>query len=262
MEFVRSNFIPLGLSDFIDRLRGGKPLTKQHICITFDDGYENNATVAAPILKEMGIPAIFFVTTGFLGGTTRLWVDRFETAYAVLTGKKESDAVVRSRLKQMSPNDREAYLKDIEVRTGTANTIHPLHRSMTWEQARRLLDDGFEIGAHTVTHPILGRCDPKVMVHEITESKRVIEQRCGISCPHFAHPNGQPDDWNDAVMQAIRLAGFESCLTTIRGEVRTDDDPFTLKRDTIDTGANLVKFVLTVTGVRTKLNWLRRKLRL
>ena len=37
------------------------------IVITFDDGYETDLTVAAPILKAVNFGATFYITVGFLG---------------------------------------------------------------------------------------------------------------------------------------------------------------------------------------------------
>ena len=45
------------------KLKVGKPI----VCVTFDDGYEDNYLHAAPILLKQGIPAAFFVTTGIVG---------------------------------------------------------------------------------------------------------------------------------------------------------------------------------------------------
>ena len=258
MEAIKQAFTPITLSELVDALTEKRPLPARGICITFDDGYENNATTAAPILKELGIPATFFVTTGFLDGTTKLWVDRFETAYEKLQ-RSESDNVVRSRLKKLTPDEREKEIRQLEIEAGTSHLIHPLHRPMSWDHARNLVRDGFEIGAHTVTHPILATLTSEEQQREIETSKQRIEQELRTTCRFFAHPNGQPGDWNEDTLRIVRNR-FDACFTTIDGSVKTGDDPFMLKRITIDTGSDLRKFALTITGIRSTIAKLRRKI--
>jgi peptidoglycan/xylan/chitin deacetylase (PgdA/CDA1 family) len=64
-EFFRDHFDVVSLSEQIQAIRAGKPLGGT-LSITFDDGYLDNHQVAAPILRELGLPATFFVTTGFI----------------------------------------------------------------------------------------------------------------------------------------------------------------------------------------------------
>ena len=55
------------------RLQQGR-LPPRALAITFDDGYADNRTVAAPLLERHGLPCTFFVATGFLDGG-RMWND-------------------------------------------------------------------------------------------------------------------------------------------------------------------------------------------
>ena len=50
--------------------------------ITFDDGYTDNLTTASPILRRAGIPATFFICTGYLGDVRGFWWDRVASAIA------------------------------------------------------------------------------------------------------------------------------------------------------------------------------------
>ncbi len=268
----------LGLSEVISLIQKGQPLPRLGACITFDDGYANNAEVAAPILTSMGIPATFFVTTGFIDGKTTLWVDRFELAFNQLPGndlafkigeeevlislrpedRKTSDSRLRERLKKCTPEIRESVLRDMEQWAHSSNVIAPLHRPMSWEQIRGLAKASFEIGAHTVTHPILSHCTDEQANLEVLESKQRIETELGQTCVHFAHPNGQPGDWTDRTMELIRKAGFRSCLTTIGRRTGQTEDPFFLPRLTVDTGSDIARFGLTISGLRSMLRAFRR----
>jgi peptidoglycan/xylan/chitin deacetylase (PgdA/CDA1 family) len=74
-DFFQRYFIVVSLGELLDKLRDGADISR-HLVITFDDGYLDNARTAAVELKRRKLPACFFVTTGFLGTTTRAWWDR------------------------------------------------------------------------------------------------------------------------------------------------------------------------------------------
>jgi peptidoglycan/xylan/chitin deacetylase (PgdA/CDA1 family) len=60
-------------------LEKGAPLRRE-LAITFDDGYEDNYLIAAPILKSMGLPATFFIATSFVGTESVAWWDEGQPA--------------------------------------------------------------------------------------------------------------------------------------------------------------------------------------
>lgn len=65
-RFFRSHFRVVPLSAQVAASREGKDMGGT-LSITFDDGYRDNIEVAAPILRKLGLPATFFVATGFIG---------------------------------------------------------------------------------------------------------------------------------------------------------------------------------------------------
>ena len=67
MRFLRRHLNPLPLDEAVQRLRAGS-LPSRAVCVTFDDGYADNATVALPVLREEGVPATFFIATAYLNG--------------------------------------------------------------------------------------------------------------------------------------------------------------------------------------------------
>jgi len=58
----------VSLAQLYDAYRGGAPLPPRPVAITFDDGYEETATIAAPILHEFGYQATLFVVADRVGG--------------------------------------------------------------------------------------------------------------------------------------------------------------------------------------------------
>ena len=256
----------VSLESVLAMLRGEEPWDARAFAITFDDGYANNAAVAAPILKEHGMTATFFLTTGFLDGTHRLWVDRFETAFHKLAANQPAkdrargDTKLREQMKRVPVEERERVLQQMEADAGPV-AWPDLYRAMTWDDARRLQNDGFTLGAHTITHPNLSRCSTEEQEAEIITSKQRIEKETGKPCLHFAFPNGQPGDWDETTLDIIRQAGFESCSTTVDGPVGRTSDPLLLPRITVDSGDDFLKFRLTVNGWRSKLRRLKNLLR-
>jgi peptidoglycan/xylan/chitin deacetylase (PgdA/CDA1 family) len=72
-DFFQRYFIIVSLGELLDRLRAGRDISR-HLVITFDDGYRDNARCALE-LKRRGLPACFFVTTGFVGSSRNAWWD-------------------------------------------------------------------------------------------------------------------------------------------------------------------------------------------
>ena len=59
-------------------LKQDRRLPSYSVVVTFDDGFENNYTAAFPVLQHYGIPATFYLSTGFIGTQRTFWVDKIE----------------------------------------------------------------------------------------------------------------------------------------------------------------------------------------
>jgi len=73
-RFFREHFNVVSLTTLLDRLDSGSPVGGD-LVITFDDGYLDNATVAAPILRRLDLPACFFIATELIGSDRVPWWD-------------------------------------------------------------------------------------------------------------------------------------------------------------------------------------------
>jgi peptidoglycan/xylan/chitin deacetylase (PgdA/CDA1 family) len=67
-RFFARFFEVISLEELLRRLEARLPLGGT-LCITFDDGYLDNRTRAAPMLREHGLPACFFISSGLVGST-------------------------------------------------------------------------------------------------------------------------------------------------------------------------------------------------
>lgn len=66
LAFLTSTFQPVSLSEAVERLRTGHTRGRE-VVVTFDDGFKNVLTNAAPALAEHGIRACFFLVTELVG---------------------------------------------------------------------------------------------------------------------------------------------------------------------------------------------------
>ena len=102
---------------------------------------------------------------------------------------------------------------------------------MTSEQVRMLRREGFEIGAHTVNHPILAQIGMEEARNEIDEGRRQLETLVGEPVTIFAYPNGRPvSDYQDAHVRLVEELKFDAAVSTIWGRATMLSDKFQLPR--------------------------------
>src|SRR5581483_2153144 len=126
------------------------PPAPRTFAITFDDAYRSVIELAFPVLSRLGVPGTVFVPTGFTG------------------------------------SDRPMEWPGIDHWIGGPHEAELL--PMTWQDLATLARAGWEIGAHTRTHPHLTELDDATLAEEIRASKRDIESRLGLDCRSFAYP--------------------------------------------------------------------------
>jgi peptidoglycan/xylan/chitin deacetylase (PgdA/CDA1 family) len=195
----------------------------RRVLITFDDGYRDNWEIAFPLLRRHGLPATFFLTTGFLDRPHVAWWD--ELAWMVRRGggdPADHDATIASlcaRYKQL-PAERAAELLDeIAAQTG-AGRCPPAEAAelwMTWDHARELRDGGMRIGGHTVTHPLLSRVSVERQEGEIAGCARRLERELGAPMTWFAYPVGSRDTFTAETQRILAAHGVELAFSFYGG---------------------------------------------
>ena len=92
---------------------------------------------------------------------------------------------------------------------------------------------GMQIGAHTVSHPILATLDRATAFHEIAESKRTLEDIVDERVSLFAYPNGKPQtDYNAESVAVVRELGFDAAFSTYWAVATAKTDVFQVPRFT------------------------------
>lgn len=141
------------------------------LAITFDDAYESTFALARGVLAELGVPGTVFVPTDFPDSGVP-----FPLPGAAWIGTEHEPELI----------------------------------CMSWEQIRRLRDEGWEIGAHSRSHPWLTQIDDARLHDELRGSRAVLERELGTAPGTIAYPYG---DHDDRVVAATAAAGYTAACT-------------------------------------------------
>jgi peptidoglycan/xylan/chitin deacetylase (PgdA/CDA1 family) len=248
MALIRDYFNPVSLSEAIERLQVGA-LEPGSVCITFDDGYEDNLLVALPLLKQFDIPATFFIATDFIDGNLMwndyVWESVRQTKNSALDlhqiglthyhfnsslERRQVGNQIIQAIKYLPPTQRLQMAKHIAE---IANCHHTQGLMMNSEQLAMLNRSGMHIGAHTQSHPILASLTQQAARVEIKASKDILERILGESVDLFAYPNGKPEqDYTARDVQLVREAGFKAAVSTQWGVNRKQTDVYQIRRFT------------------------------
>jgi peptidoglycan/xylan/chitin deacetylase (PgdA/CDA1 family) len=247
MRHLARAYRVLPVEELAERVRrDGGP--RDGIAVTFDDGYRDTLTHAAPVLARYGLRATVFLTTGSIGAADALWFDRLALAFKTTT-RPRYEAPWGEVLPLGGPAERLraldlllAHLKrqpDAVLREtvrGTAEALGAPDRRglkdlmLSWDDVQALAGLGFTIGAHTVNHPILSRVTLDRARREIEGSRAMIEAACGRPPRAFAYPNGGAGDYTPEIARLVEQAGFSCAVTTRFGVNSPATSPWELRR--------------------------------
>jgi len=212
--------------EFVDLETGAKPSTRRQAVVTFDDGYADNLHTAAPILEKLGIPATFFISTGFIGTKNLYPPDALDAFYAGDFRSAASPELQEATkgdywgaLEEFAAMESSKYWRLVGETSGLVRDVvleqDSYRRPMTLEELTAL--DGFDtftIGPHTVTHRRLSAIGVDAAAVEVQDSASWLRDHGIEAVPYFAYPYGQTKDMDPAVSAFSRAQGYEP-LTTL-----------------------------------------------
>ncbi len=256
MEQLRERFVVLPLSYVARAVAGEIDLPHDAAAVTFDDGYRDVLLRAAPILRELDIPATVFVPTGFAAASGRDAILPHDRLYAAAWAAQQSGrglaglgdtetALLLSRAERVLASCGPAGV--VENLIGAAPAAHaraphraccestfgaaPLDdgaRVLAPDEVRALADLGWEIGAHTIGHVVLTHETADEQRRQLVEPKAALESWSGRPCRYFAYCNGYH---SPALVAELRRAGYEGAVTTCDRPNRVGGgDPFRITR--------------------------------
>jgi peptidoglycan/xylan/chitin deacetylase (PgdA/CDA1 family) len=266
MEFLAANRTVTSLTDLVTMLRNGQSPDEGTAVVTFDDGYRDTLTKAAPILHHHRLPATVFLPTGYIDRGEPQWVDSAFTIFKHRTKRRmrweirseeltfdldnpaDYEVGYRAVCQQLlsASCDRRRNMLDV-LREQLKPASEPPKLTMSWDDVRALMKNcpNIEIGGHTVEHLDLTSADPAQVTSELNGCMRSITQHTGSSPRHFSFPYGRT---TATLRAAVAQAGFISaCGATRDTVVHQMTDHFALPR--VEAPATMKQFSALTSGV-------------
>jgi peptidoglycan/xylan/chitin deacetylase (PgdA/CDA1 family) len=199
LNFLLRYFEPMNLSDVKSYINLGKKRKKPGFYLSFDDGLSEMYHVVRPILLSKGIPAAFFCNTAFIDNKDMFY--RYKISILVEQINKLQESAVNNLKVLLQTRDIKSHLlsfkyRDINTINGLANIFNIRFEDylqqnqpyMTTSELVEMKKDGFNIGAHSIDHPLYADLDEKDQLLQTEESLDIIQKRFSKDDRIFAIP--------------------------------------------------------------------------
>ncbi len=241
LRLIKRYFNPVTLASLAQIIQQTGRVPANSVVITVDDGYRDFYEVAYPLLKHYGVPATFFVTTGFVNKDIWLWPDqvlwllrnRRRSEGMLIVGDRSFD--LREPVKALwwplvlhlltvENHLRLTAIAELEQHSAVVLPAQAPDEfaAVDWAQLREMQDQGIEIGGHTLSHPSLGHMPLVEAQQEIIGSFNALRHHLDDKPRTFCYPNGQPADYSAEIKNAVSQSGFLAAVTAYSDKFNTD----------------------------------------
>ena len=242
----------LSIDEIIYNKKNNFRLPKNTFNISFDDGFYNNYSVAAPILDDHNIKTTFYFSTDFLEKNSMSWIDKIEYCFE-LTDQK-SIFLSETRELNLSTNHRKIeslekirkivknnfkikikkfvskiFKKCCVQEINSSNNI--LDKKISWNKVNELKNNKlFTVGGHSHEHFPLTYYNQLECDKQLNKAFKLFKSKTGINLKHFSYPEGQKIDYNELIIKKLINRGIICSPTAISGFNSLTSNLFHLKR--------------------------------
>jgi peptidoglycan/xylan/chitin deacetylase (PgdA/CDA1 family) len=253
LDFFLAHYEPLALGDLLDHLDGRRPWPARCFFLSFDDGFREMHDLVAPILRAKGVPATFFLTSGFVDNRDMAHHCKVSLLLEHLStpGVAECRPGVAELLAEHRVEGESLEKQMLSIRYSQRNLVAEIAAFCNYDfgrylatckpyltsaQIRRLLRQDFSIGAHSVDHPLYARLSLAEQVRQTRESLRFLRDRFQVDSRAFAFPHsdaGVTRQFFEEIFRDGQLAVSFGTGGMVRHFFRRNFERFTLEKTTL-----------------------------
>ncbi len=224
-----------------DAIEGSAACAEPRLMVTFDDGYRSCHDTALPILKAVGVPATFFIATGYTAGRKLFWWERIALVLATtkveaVTLSYPSAIAVRPRapgmrrtltdlVKDTAALDVDRFLARLtaaleipwsdDIERGYADDL-----IMTWDHIRAMAAAGMSIESHTRNHRVLQTLDDAALADEPRARARISPNSSARRRAWWRIRSGGRSPNDPRIRRAVDAAGYRLGMSNQSGVSR------------------------------------------
>jgi len=259
MAYLRRHRNVVPLSQLLATIAAGETPPARTVCLTFDDGYLDNLTVAAPILQRYELPATLYLATGYVTRSQAQWADELyclvrQRTRDVLAIERLGLAVdwsvpgqaaaarrlLHARLLEANRAQRDELLDELRRQLQPAGTVPRL--TLNWDECREMARRYplFDLGGHTRDHLDLRTHRGESALSEITGCMEDLRRELHIEPRSFSFPYGR---WCDETRGMVHDGGWKSAIgANLNYRIGHSTDRFAMARPETPESMTALKF--------------------
>jgi peptidoglycan/xylan/chitin deacetylase (PgdA/CDA1 family) len=268
LDFFLKFYKPVSLQSIINHLDGIERLPQRCFLPTFDDGFREIYDIVAPILLAKGVPAAFFIISSNINNQTLCYPQK-KSIIINMVNKLNNTNIKTQLIKLLDSSGVRGqnltsklsniyYLKRnildevaIILNCDFVKYVDTVQPYLSIAQIKYLLKKGFDIGAHSIDHPLYSELSIEEQVAQTVESIRQLSKTFEFSCNAFAFPYSDADISLDFFQRAFVEKQLK--VTFGIGSISSNSFPRNLPRFTMERTDRPAKQILARQFGRTLL---------